>query len=115
MLVLELSYVERQIPGPRGRAPSIGGPAPGASVSIGTGRLMPIDELQREVAAVALHAAARHGFALAGGNALIAHGIIDRSTEVLVMWSVKLPRREMSQAETGPNAGRRPRGRAPRE
>jgi hypothetical protein len=41
---------------------------------------MPIDELQREVAAIALRAAAGHGFALAGGNALIAHGIIDRPT-----------------------------------
>jgi hypothetical protein len=40
---------------------------------------MAIDELHREVAAVALRAAAEHGFALGGGNALIAHGIIDRS------------------------------------
>ena len=38
---------------------------------------MPFDALQREVATIALRAAARHGFALAGGNALIAHGIID--------------------------------------
>lgn len=43
--------------------------------------LMPVSDLHREVAAVALRAAARHGFALAGGNALIAHGIIDRPTE----------------------------------
>jgi hypothetical protein len=28
---------------------------------------MPLDELHREVAAIALRAAARHGFALAGG------------------------------------------------
>ncbi|HLM90316.1 MAG TPA: nucleotidyl transferase AbiEii/AbiGii toxin family protein [Streptosporangiaceae bacterium] len=42
---------------------------------------MPVSDLHREVAAVALRAAARHGFALAGGNALIAHGVIDRSTE----------------------------------
>ena len=42
---------------------------------------MPVSGLHREVAAVALHAAARHGFALGGGNALIAHGIIDRPTE----------------------------------
>lgn len=48
---------------------------------------MPIDKLQREVAAVALHAAARHGFALAGGNALIAHGIIDRPTEDVDLFS----------------------------
>jgi hypothetical protein len=42
---------------------------------------VPVDELHREVAAVALAAAARHGFALGGGNALIAHGIVDRPTE----------------------------------
>ncbi len=42
---------------------------------------MPVSGLHREIAAVALRAAARHGFALGGGNALIAHGIIDRPTE----------------------------------
>ena len=42
---------------------------------------MPVSDLHREVAAVALRAAARHGFALGGGNALIAHGVIDRATE----------------------------------
>jgi hypothetical protein len=42
---------------------------------------MPVSELHREVAAIALRAAARHGFALGGGNALIAHGIVDRRTE----------------------------------
>jgi len=41
---------------------------------------MPARELHREVAAIALRAAAPHGFALGGGNALIAHGIIDRPT-----------------------------------
>jgi Nucleotidyl transferase AbiEii toxin, Type IV TA system len=41
---------------------------------------MPLDELHRQVAAIALRAAARHGFALGGGNALIAHGVIDRFT-----------------------------------
>ncbi len=35
---------------------------------------MPVSDLHREVAAVALGAAARYGFALGGGNALIAHG-----------------------------------------
>jgi hypothetical protein len=48
---------------------------------------MPIDELQREVAVIALRAAARHGFALAGGNALIAHGIIDRPTDDVDLFS----------------------------
>jgi Nucleotidyl transferase AbiEii toxin, Type IV TA system len=42
---------------------------------------MPVSDLHLEVAAVALRAAARHGFALAGGNALMAHGVIDRPTE----------------------------------
>lgn len=42
---------------------------------------MPVSGLHREVAAVALRAAARYGFALGGGNALIAHGVIDRLTE----------------------------------
>jgi hypothetical protein len=48
---------------------------------------MPIDQLQREVATIALRAAARHGFALAGGNALIAHGIIDRPTDDVDLFS----------------------------
>jgi hypothetical protein len=42
---------------------------------------VPVSELHRQVAAVALRAAARHGFALGGGNALIAHGVIDRTTQ----------------------------------
>jgi hypothetical protein len=42
---------------------------------------MPLDELHQEVTAIALGAAAGHGFALGGGNALIAHGIISRPTE----------------------------------
>ncbi len=42
---------------------------------------MPVDEFHRDVAAVALRAAGQHGFALGGGNALIAHGIISRPTE----------------------------------
>jgi hypothetical protein len=42
---------------------------------------MPLDELHREVAVIALHAAARHGFALAGGCALIKYGVVARLTE----------------------------------
>jgi hypothetical protein len=42
---------------------------------------MPIRELHRQAAAIVLQAAAEHGFALAGANALIAHGITDRFTE----------------------------------
>jgi hypothetical protein len=41
---------------------------------------MPVSDLHRQVATVALGAAARHGFALGGGNALIAHGLISRVT-----------------------------------
>jgi hypothetical protein len=42
---------------------------------------VPVSRFHREVAAIALGAAARYGFALGGGNALIAHGLIDRPTE----------------------------------
>ena len=37
---------------------------------------MPVSELHRRVAAIALEAAAVHGFALGGGNALLVHGVI---------------------------------------
>jgi hypothetical protein len=42
---------------------------------------VPVSELHRDIAAVALRAAARHGFALAGGNALLAHEFVIRETE----------------------------------
>jgi Nucleotidyl transferase AbiEii toxin, Type IV TA system len=42
---------------------------------------MPVSDLHRRVAAVALVAAAGHGFALGGGNALLAHGVISRPTQ----------------------------------
>jgi hypothetical protein len=42
---------------------------------------MPLDELHRKVAAIALRTAARHGFALGGGNALIQYSVISRLTE----------------------------------
>jgi hypothetical protein len=42
---------------------------------------MPISELHRRVATVALRVATRYGFALGGGNALIAHGLITRPTQ----------------------------------
>lgn len=50
---------------------------------------MPVDEFHREVAAIALSAAARYGFALGGGNALIAHGIINRPTEDVDLFTDK--------------------------
>lgn len=42
--------------------------------------MLPPDEFQVTVARLALQAAGEHGFALAGGNALAAHGIISRPT-----------------------------------
>jgi Nucleotidyl transferase AbiEii toxin, Type IV TA system len=41
---------------------------------------MPVSRLHAQVARVALAAAAAYGFALGGGNALLAHGIISRPT-----------------------------------
>ena len=40
-----------------------------------------MDDLHRQVAQVALDAAAEHGFALAGGNALLAHELGNRPTQ----------------------------------
>jgi hypothetical protein len=48
---------------------------------------MPVSKLHGQVAGVALRAAAPHGFALGGGNALIAHGIIDRPTQDVDVFS----------------------------
>jgi Nucleotidyl transferase AbiEii toxin, Type IV TA system len=48
---------------------------------------MPVSRLQGQVAAIALRAAAPYGFALGGGNALIAHGIIDRPTQDVDVFS----------------------------
>ncbi|MFV2099088.1 MULTISPECIES: nucleotidyl transferase AbiEii/AbiGii toxin family protein [unclassified Micromonospora] len=42
---------------------------------------MTSEEFQAEVARLALAVAQRHGFALAGGHALIAYGVVDRPTE----------------------------------
>lgn len=42
---------------------------------------MPVEPFQARVAQLALDAAAVHGFALAGGNALAAHGLLSRPTE----------------------------------
>jgi hypothetical protein len=47
--------------------------------------LMPVTDLHHQVAAIALHAASGHGFALAGGNALLAHGVITRATQDVEM------------------------------
>lgn len=42
---------------------------------------MPVSDLHRQVATIALCAARDHGFALGGGNALLAHGVISRPTQ----------------------------------
>jgi hypothetical protein len=41
---------------------------------------MPIRRFHRQIAELVLRAASPHGFALAGGNALIAHGLVERQT-----------------------------------
>ena len=48
---------------------------------------MPVGKLHGQVAAIALRAAAAYGFALGGGNALIAYGIIDRPTQDVDVFS----------------------------
>ncbi len=48
---------------------------------------MPVSRFHGQVATVALRAAASHGFALGGGNALIAHGIVDRVTQDVDVFS----------------------------
>lgn len=42
---------------------------------------MTAGDLHARIAAIALRAASRHGFALGGGNALIAHGVTSRPTQ----------------------------------
>jgi sulfur relay (sulfurtransferase) DsrF/TusC family protein len=48
---------------------------------------MPVSEFHGQVAAIALRAAAPHGFALGGGNALMAYGVIDRYTQDVDVFS----------------------------
>jgi hypothetical protein len=95
----------------------MGGPAPGPAGRGGHRRLMPVSEFHGHVAAVALRAAAPHGFALGGGNALIAHGIIDRFTQDVDVFSDEqggvrpLPMRSRprwAKRASGPSAGTRP-------
>jgi hypothetical protein len=40
---------------------------------------MPVTDLHHQATAIALRAASGHGFALAGGNALLAHDMISRA------------------------------------
>jgi len=46
-----------------------------------------VDPFQAEVARVAVAAAEDRGFALAGGNALGAHGLVDRPTQDVDLFS----------------------------
>jgi hypothetical protein len=46
-----------------------------------------LDAFQADVARIALDTAGEHGFALAGGNALVAHGIVQRTTEDVDLFS----------------------------
>ncbi len=48
---------------------------------------MPVSKFHGQVASIALRAAGPHGFALGGGNALIAHGVIDRATQDVDVFS----------------------------
>jgi hypothetical protein len=48
---------------------------------------MPVGRLHGQVAAIALSVAAPRGFALGGGNALMAHGVIDRMTQDVDVFS----------------------------
>jgi Nucleotidyl transferase AbiEii toxin, Type IV TA system len=48
---------------------------------------MPVASLHRQVATIVLPVAAQYGFAVAGGNALIAHGITDRFTQDLDLFT----------------------------
>jgi hypothetical protein len=50
---------------------------------------VPISELHAQIARIALRAGARYGFALAGGNALLAHEFIDRETEDVDLFTDK--------------------------
>lgn len=67
---------------------------------------MPVDEFHQALAVIVLQVASEYGFVVAGGNALIKHGIVDRYTADIVMWSVKVSRRKMSQPGTGKSSGR---------
>jgi hypothetical protein len=46
-----------------------------------------IDPFQADVARIALTVAADHGFALAGGNSLVAQGIVERPTGDIDLFS----------------------------
>ena len=59
---------------------------------------MPVNPFARQVAHIVLRVAAEYGFAVAGGTALIEHGIVDRLTEDLDVFS---PREDGVEAAAG--------------
>src|SRR6201989_1266897 len=65
----------------------MGGAAPGPAGGGYRGCMMPVSKFHGQVATIALRAAAPHGFALGGGNALMAHGVIDRATQDVDVFS----------------------------
>jgi predicted nucleotidyltransferase component of viral defense system len=48
---------------------------------------MPVDEFHQALAVIVLQVASEYGFVVAGGNALIKHGIVDRYTADLDLFS----------------------------
>src|ERR1700733_12934572 len=48
---------------------------------------MPVSEFHKQVTSIALGGSAPPGFALGGGNALVAHGVIDRPTQDVDVFS----------------------------
>ena len=70
---------------------------------------MPVNEFHRQVAAIVLRVAAEYGFAVGGGTALIAHGIVDRYTADLDLVSPRERAAEAAAArvEAALRAGRR--------
>jgi hypothetical protein len=48
---------------------------------------MPVDDFHQLIAVITLQAASKYGFVVAGGNALIKHGIVDRYTADLDLFS----------------------------
>jgi hypothetical protein len=61
---------------------------------------MALSELHGHVAKVALAAAAGHGFAPGGGNALLAHGIISRRWRQVLLCT-RRPSRELTWSASG--------------
>ena len=67
-------------PAPR-RAAGLGRTPPAAARRVTWDRLMPVSDLHRQIAVLALAAAGEHGFALGGASALLVRGVISRSTQ----------------------------------